>query len=105
MLSQELLAEGLNLTHPLVIGELACGNLRYRAEILDSLRELPSATVAADDEVLALIEQQRLWGKGIGWIDAHLLASALLTGCRLWTLDRRLRTVATHLKVRAPEAR
>jgi hypothetical protein len=87
------------LTHPFVIGEIACGNLGKRAVILSSLRQLPHATMASHDEVLHLLEQHRLWGRGTGWIDAHLLASALLTGCRLWTADRRLHRLATELNV------
>ena len=96
---QRLLLESRVLTHPFVIGEMACENLRQRGVILEALRELPSATVAADEEVLRLVEERRLWGSGIGWLGAHLLASALLTGCRLWTLNRRLRRVATGLQV------
>ena len=96
--------EGRILTHPFVIGEIACGNLRQRGVILEALRELPSATVAAHDEVLRLVEERRLWGSGIGWLDAHLVASALLTGCRLWTLDRRLRRVAGVAGLQVPVA-
>ena len=101
---QELLLEGEVLVHPFVIGELACGNLRRRAAILSLLRELPMGAPASDAEVLTLIEEQRLWGTGIGWIDAHLLASALLTRCSLWTRDRSLRAAATRLKVHWPAA-
>ena len=87
------------LTHPFVIGEVACGSLPDRAEVLKSFELLPSAPVAGHAEVLHLLEQQRLWGRGVTWIDMHLLASALITGCRLWTLDQRLRGVARFLKV------
>ncbi len=86
----DILEDALVLTHPFVIGELACGNLKHRTQILTELRALPAATAAADEEVLHLIEGRKLWGQGIGWIDAHLLASALLTSCAFWTLDRRL---------------
>ncbi|MFA6955903.1 MAG: type II toxin-antitoxin system VapC family toxin [Thermoanaerobaculia bacterium] len=79
------------LVHPFVIGELACGELKKRREILELLASLPSAIVASDEEALQFIEQRRLMGKGIGYIDVHLLASAALTeGARLWTLDKRL---------------
>lgn len=79
------------LTHPFVIGELACGDLKKRREILDLLAALPAAVVASDDETLHLIEERRLMGRGIGTIDAHLLASVALTeGARLWTLDKAL---------------
>ena len=95
-----VLAEGLALTHPHVIGELACGNLNNRARILAALGALPRATPATDEEVMRLIEDRKLWGRGIGWIDAHLLASALLTSCRFWTLDRRLQRTASAAGVR-----
>jgi len=91
---QALLGNALVLTHPFVMGELACGNLRHRALILENLKALPSALAATDQEVLELVEQRALWGRGLGWIDAHLLASTLLTGCRLWTLDRPLSRAA-----------
>ena len=87
------------MIHPWVIGELACGNLRDRHHVLDLLRSLPAATVATDAEVLRLIEQEQLMGRGIGTVDAHLLASARLSRCRLWTNDRRLRNLALELGV------
>jgi hypothetical protein len=90
----KLLSEGQVLTHPFVAGELACGNLKNRKLILADLNELPLAVSATHEEVLRLIENRKMWGKGIGWIDAHLLASALLTDCRLWTLDQRLSRAA-----------
>jgi hypothetical protein len=77
-----------------VIGELACGNLRDRSQVLELLKGLLAATVASDAEVLLLIEQDRLMGRGIGYVDAHLLAAARLSHCRLWTQDRRLAAVA-----------
>lgn len=86
----QLLDEALVVAHPFVVGELACGNLTYRARILSDLEALPSATLATHEEVLQLVENRKLWGFGIGWVDAHLLASALLSNCQLWTLDRRL---------------
>lgn len=86
------------LTHPFVIGELACGTLRNRGEILRLLAALPSAVVATDGETLLFIERHRLPGKGIGYIDANLLASVALTlGARLWTLDKGLATIAARL--------
>jgi predicted nucleic acid-binding protein len=86
----DLLANALALVHPFVVGELACGNLSNRSRILSDLQALPSAASATDGEVMHLIEARKLWGLGIGWIDGHLIASALLSNCRLWTLDRRL---------------
>ncbi len=95
-----LLQQSQVLTHPFVIGELALGNLQQRQEVLGVLRGLPGATVATDDEVLSLIERQALHGIGIGYIDAHLLASARLNaGCKLWTLDKRLQAAAVRLSV------
>jgi len=78
------------LTHPFIIGELACGAIRHRRAILGHLTRLPRAAVADDNEVMALVESRRLFGRGIGWVDAHLLASALLSHARLMTLDLRL---------------
>jgi len=86
----DLLSETLVLMHPFVIGELACGNLKNRTRILSDLEALPSAVSATHGEVIRLLEFRKLWGLGIGWIDAHLLASALLSDCQLWTLDERL---------------
>jgi hypothetical protein len=89
-----LLQEGEVLIHPWVIGELACGNLRNRSQVLELLQGLPAATVASDAEVLLLIERERLIGRGIGYVDVHLLASARLSRCGLWTQNRRLAAVA-----------
>lgn len=91
------LSEGLVLMHPFVSGELACGNLKDRASILSDLHELPHAKLASNAEVLQLLEERRLWGRGLGWIDAHLLASALLSSCRLWTMDTKLAKTAREL--------
>jgi predicted nucleic acid-binding protein len=88
----ESLEKGLVLTHPFVIGELACAQIRRRREFLDLLDALPPAVVATDLETLKLIEDQRLSGRGIGYTDAHLLASTRLTdGARFWTGDKTLR--------------
>ncbi len=96
----ELLSEGLVMVHPFVLGELACGNLRNRVRILSDLEALPCAVSAAHEEVMRLIEARKLWGFGIGWIDAHLLASALLSGCQFWTLDGRLLRAAAGAGVK-----
>ena len=87
------------LTHPFVVGELACGNLRNRKEILQLLKELPEATVGQHGEVLQLLESHKLMGQGIGWIDAHLLTSSLLSGAPLWTNDRKMRSVSAALGI------
>jgi predicted nucleic acid-binding protein len=96
----ELLRDGLVLVHPFVVGELACGNLRNRARILADLEALPSALSATHEEAMRLIEDRKLWGLGIGWIDGHLLAASLLSSCQLWTLDRRLRRAAGEAGVK-----
>jgi hypothetical protein len=103
---REALEAGEVFTHPLVIGELALGTLgRRRAAILADLRLLPALPAASDDEVLELVEARELAGKGIGWVDAHLLASALLAQVDLWTLDGRLARVAASLAVSSPARR
>jgi predicted nucleic acid-binding protein len=84
-------------THPFVVGELACGNLRLRDKILSLLSCLPEVTQAEHGEVLSLVESKRLAGRGLGWIDAHLLASAMLQRTTLWTLDKRLAEEARRL--------
>jgi hypothetical protein len=93
-----LLEGGEVLGHPFVIGELALGNFRGRAAFLRDLQDLPNAILAEDDEVLDLIDREALFGRGIGYADAHLLAAARLTpDTKLWTRDRRLQTVAAEL--------
>jgi hypothetical protein len=86
----ELLDEGVVLTHPFVLGELACGNMKNRGAVLSNLELLPAAVSATHEETSRLIEDHKLWGRGIGWVDAHLLASALISNCALWTLDDKL---------------
>jgi len=92
------LEEGRVLTHPFVIGELACGNLSRRAEVLTLLQGLPRAPLASDHEALELIENRRLMGRGIGYVDVHLLAAAALDDdATLWTRDQRLAAAAAEL--------
>jgi len=92
------LERGEVVMHPFVIGELACGSMSERTTILELLQDLPAAVTADTDEVLRFIERHKLHGKGIGFVDAHLLASAALTsGSSLWTRDKRLRAVAQTL--------
>jgi len=91
----------LVLCHPFVIGELACGSIAHRGSVLQLLGELPAAPVAAHEEVMEMIARRALHGRGIGWVDAHLLSSTLLMpGCRLWTRDRRLAELADELSIR-----
>jgi len=93
-----LLLNASVLIHPFVIGELACGNLHNRSRILSLLDDLPASRVADNQEVLFFIEQNELKGRGIGYIDAHLLASVSLSSpARLWTVDRKLNQVAAEL--------
>jgi hypothetical protein len=97
-----LLNGGEVLAHPFVIGELALGNLLPRDPFLSDLRDLPQAIVAEDEEVLRMINRQALFGRGIGYVDAHLLAAARLTAdSKLWTRDRRLQGVAVQLGLAA----
>jgi len=94
------LEDGRVLMHPFVLGELACGNLENRDEVLELLGDLPVAPTATDPEVLGLIERRALMGRGIGYVDVHLLASAALADVgRLWTRDRRLAAVASELEL------
>lgn len=89
-------------SHPFVQGELACGNLRNRKEILSLIGSLPQAPVITHEEALSMVENRGLMGSGLGWIDIHLLGSALLAGVPLWTLDRRLSETATRMGIRGP---
>lgn len=93
-----LLNQGRVLTHPFIIGELACGYIRNRPAILGLLDSLQTAVVATDAEALALIERHALPGKGLGYIDVHLLVSAQLTAAKLWTLDKRLAKVTKSIE-------
>jgi len=95
----KLLGSGLVRTHPWVIGEVACGTLRQRREFLRSMDGLPMTPVATQAEMRTLVERERLMGRGLGWIDVSLLASARLGGARLWTRDRALRAAARALRV------
>ena len=94
-----LLNNGTVLCHPFIVGELACGNLRDRAVILSFLQMLPMSIEAEHAEVLSFIENSRLMGRGIGYVDVHLIASAVLSGVPIWTLDRKLAQVADGLHI------
>ena len=94
------LEQGSVLMHPFVLGELACGNLRNRDEVLQLLGELPAAPLATDAEALEFIERRALMGRGMGYVGVHLLASVALAGtARLWTRDKRLAKVAADLEL------
>ena len=86
--------------HPFIVGEIACGNLKNGTEILSLLQTLPMAKLAEHEEVMRFIEDHGLMGRGLGYIDVHLLASALLSGMPIWTLDKQLDGVSAELGVR-----
>jgi predicted nucleic acid-binding protein len=100
-----LLEAGSVLDHPFVTGELACGSLRNRREILSLLEGLPQAMIAEHAEVLRFLESHRVMGRGLGYVDVHLLASVMLEGALIWTLDKRLAEVAGRLAVAAQTTR
>ena len=95
----KMLLDGEVLCHPFVVGELACSRVAQRREVLSLLVKLPQCETANHEEVLAFVESNRLAGSGIGWIDAHLLASAKLAGTVLWTRDKRLALLARRLGI------
>jgi predicted nucleic acid-binding protein len=95
----DLLRENRVLIHPMIIGELACGSLRQRSEILPLLQLLPLTESPSQDEVLHFIEKRRLSGQGVGWVDVNLLASCLLSDVVLWTNDKSLRKMAQTLNL------
>jgi predicted nucleic acid-binding protein len=96
---RRLLLDGQVYCHPFIVGELACGHLKKRSEILDLLSSLQQAIISDDEEALQLIETRRLYGRGLGWIDVHILSSALLTGAQLWTFDKTLKKVAQEFNI------
>ncbi len=96
---QELLVDEQVLCHPVILGELTCGGLKNRKEIISLVKALPGAITAETDEILEFIEHQKLIGVGIGLVDVHLLASALLMKALLWTTDRNLRAAAARLNI------
>jgi len=95
-----LLNDGRVVCHPLIVGELACGNLKDRADILAFLQLLPMSIEAEHEEVLSLIENNRLMGKGMGYVDVHLMTSAVLTGVSVWTLVKQLAQAADGLHIK-----
>jgi predicted nucleic acid-binding protein len=95
---RQLLDNDLVVCHPLVIGEIACGNMRHRAAVLESLAVLPTAPTIDHQELLTFLDTHKLFGQGLGWIDVHLLASTMLQQVTLWTLDQPLRNAAKTLR-------
>ena len=96
---EKLLMGAEVMCHPFIIGELACGNLKNRNEIISLLQSLPMAPTIEFDEFLFFINRNHLIGKGIGFVDVHLLASAQLTGVPFWTADKRLKSAADQLEL------
>ncbi|MGD8535154.1 MAG: type II toxin-antitoxin system VapC family toxin [Candidatus Aminicenantes bacterium] len=96
---KNLLLNGNVVCHSYIIGELACGNLQNREEILSLMQALPAVVTAEHEEVLQLIDTHQLMGIGLGYVDVHLLASALLSGILLWTEDKKLKEAARKLNV------
>jgi len=97
-----LLEQDCVVVHPFVLGEIALGRIRPRVEVLRNLQALDAPSLAEHEEVMDLVDRTPLWGRGIDWVDAHLLAAALLDRLRLWTLDRPLARVAAELGVALP---
>jgi predicted nucleic acid-binding protein len=100
---KRLLLDTEVVCHPYIIGELTCGNLKNRDEILDLLQSLPITSTITSDEFLFFVSKHRLMGLGIGFVDVHLLASALLSDVYLWTGDKRLRSAASNLGISFPD--
>ncbi|MGZ8374843.1 MAG: type II toxin-antitoxin system VapC family toxin [Nitrospira sp.] len=95
---RQLLDNDLVVCHPLVIGEIACGNMRHRAAVLESLAVVPTALTIDHPELLTFLDTHKLFGQRLGWIDVHLLASTMLQQVTLWTLDQPLRNAAKTLR-------
>ena len=94
-----LLMDTAVICHPFIIGELACGTIKKRNEILSLLKSLPSAPVLEFDELMFFIDENQMMGIGIGFVDVHLLASARLSGTSLWTADKKLKSAANKLSL------
>jgi len=95
------LQRGEVVMHPFVVGELACGNFSLRETTLGLLQQLHSVTVSEHDEVMTFIRAQKLYGRGVGYVDVHLLAAAAIARCQVWTLDKRLNAVAASIGIAA----
>jgi predicted nucleic acid-binding protein len=95
----KLLNDGQVVCHPFIVGELACGNLKNRHEIIRYLQSLPMTILAEDGEVLKFIENRQLMGRGLGYIDVHLIAAAALTDVPLWTFDKTLDKITKKIGI------
>jgi len=96
---EKLLLDAEVACHPFIIGELACGNIKNRDEIISLLQSLPTTSTIELNDFLYFIERNKLIGMGLGFVDVHLLASAQLSGIPLWTSDKRLKSAAIDLKI------
>lgn len=96
---ETLLNKGNVVCHPFIVGELACGNLKNRVEILSLLQTLPMAIHGEHEEVMRFIEDHTLMGKGLGYIDIHLIVSAIITEIPLWTVDKKLNEISLKLEI------
>lgn len=96
---EKLLLDAEVACHPFIIGELACGNIKNRDEIISLLQSLPTNSTIELNDFLYFIERNKLIGMGLGFVDVHLLASAQLSGIPLWTSDKRLKSAAIDLKI------
>mgnify|MGYP001152136307 CR=1 FL=1 len=94
-----LLEQGLVASHPFIIGELACGGIKNRQEIINLLNDLPSTDILDHCDIMEFIEYRKIINKGIGYVDVHLLGSALISETPLWTLDKALRKIANQLPI------
>lgn len=95
----QLLEQGLVACHPFIVGEIACGGIRDRYEIINLLSELPSTDLLDHSEIMEFIENRKIMNKGIGYIDVHLLGSALVSNTPIWTLDKALKKIANQLSI------
>ncbi|OHB77508.1 MAG: ribonuclease [Planctomycetes bacterium RBG_16_55_9] len=96
---QSLLEDSSVVSHPFIVGELACGTISNRTEIISSIQSLPMLDVVEQEELLLFIEQNHLMGIGLGFVDVHLMASAMLDGIPLWTQDKRLKQACSRLNI------
>lgn len=96
---QKLLQESKVVSHPFIVGELACGNISNRFEITSLMQSLPILDVAENEELLLFIEHKKMMGTGLGFVDVHLMAAAMLAGIPLWTHDKKLKQACSHLNI------
>jgi predicted nucleic acid-binding protein len=94
---QEMLQEGQVVSHPFIIGELACGNISNRTEIISLMQSLPMLDAIEHEELLLFIEHNKMMGTGLGFVDVHLMAAAMLAGIPLWTQDKSLKQACSRL--------